>query len=171
MITAFVGVLLAIVGGVLGSQRPIVFLVCIPAAVVMLLLSVIGFFVIPQFETPSSAEFVSHMKGLIRAMDTDAAALRREFAQRSGLSPAAVFATMLPLAVVFELENSWTGAFPDVSDDDLRAVGWGFVPMGSISNSIDSAVDILSTVSEAPSSSDGGGSSGGGGGGGGGGSW
>lgn len=138
--------------------------------------ALIGFFVAraitPRRQTAQSALFLAKVDGFQKVLGTDAAAARREFAQRSGLSPDAIFATMLPFAVVFGLENSWIGAFPDLSPDQLVSHGLYVGSMASMDSLVSSGTSSISSAMTAPSSgSGGGGSSGGGGGGGGGGSW
>ena len=126
----------------------------------------------PRRQTEQSARFLAEVAGFRTVLGTDAAAARREFAQRSGLSPAAIFATMLPYAVVFALEDSWIGAFPDLSPDQLVSSGFYVPSIGSMNSLVSAGTTSVSSAMTAPSSgSGGGGSSGGGGGGGGGGSW
>ena len=138
--------------------------------------AVIGFVVAraitPRRQTPQSAKFLAQVAGFETVLGTDAAAARREFAQRSGLSAGAIFATMLPYAVVFGLESSWIGAFPDLSPDDLVGHGFYVGSIGAMDSLVSSSTTSMAAAMTAPSSgSGGGGSSGGGGGGGGGGSW
>lgn len=144
-----------------------------PAGFLTAIAGVAAAFIAPRIETESSAEFVSAVLGLRRAMDTDSAAARREFAQRSGLGAGAVFATMLPYAVVFELEEAWQGAFPDLTPDEYRNNGLYFLAGTSIHDTVRHSANSLASTLQTPgrSGSGGGGSSGGGGGGGGGGSW
>lgn len=126
----------------------------------------------PRAQTPQSALFIAKVEGFRKVLGTDAAASRREFAQRSGLSPDAIFATMLPFAVVFGLESAWIGAFPDLTADQLVGHGYYVASMASMDSLVTSSSSSMSSAMTAPSSgSGGGGSSGGGGGGGGGGSW
>lgn len=126
----------------------------------------------PRRETPQSARFLAEIGGFRKVLGTDAAASRREFAQRLGLPPEAIFATMLPYAVVFDLENSWIGAFPDLSGEQLMAHGFYVGSISSMNGLVSSSTTSMSSAMTAPSSGSGsGGSSGGGGGGGGGGSW
>lgn len=126
----------------------------------------------PRKETEQSAQYQAKVRGFQKVLGTDAASSRREFAQRLGLPPEAVFATMLPYAVVFGLENSWIGAFPDLTPDQLANYGFYYIGLGSLAGLIDSGTSSISSAMTAPSSgSGGGGFSGGGGGGGGGGSW
>lgn len=126
----------------------------------------------PRKETEQSAQFQAKVRGFEKVLGTDASASRREFAQRLGLPPEAVFATMLPFAIVFGLENSWIGAFPDLTPEQLAGYGFYYVGLGSMAGLIDSGTSSISSAMTAPSSgSGGGGFSGGGGGGGGGGSW
>lgn len=126
----------------------------------------------PRKETEQSAQFQAKVRGFEKVLGTDASNSRREFAQRLGLPPEAVFATMLPYAIVFELENSWIGAFPDLTPEMLAPYGFYYLGLGSMAGLIDSGTSSISSAMTAPSSgSGGGGFSGGGGGGGGGGSW
>lgn len=126
----------------------------------------------PRAQTEQSALFLAKVDGFQKVLGTDAAAARREFAQRSGLSADAIFATMLPFAVVFGLENAWIGAFPDLSPDQLVSHGFYVGSISSMDSLVSSSTTSISSAMTAPSSgSGGGGSSGGGGGGGGGGSW
>ena len=124
----------------------------------------------PLIQTQSSAEFVSQMNGLRRALDTEAAESRRKFALSTGFEPAAVFATMLPWAVIFSLEETWSSAFPDVDAEQLSHTGLGYLTIAQL-NSMVGAVSAAATSSMASASGSDGGSSGGGGGGGGGGGW
>lgn len=138
--------------------------------------SVIGFtaarIITPRRETERSARFLAQVRGLEKVLGTDAAASRREFAHRLGLTDVAIFATMLPYAVVLDLEDSWMGAFPDLTPDQLVASGFYVTSMSSLDHLVSSGRSSISSATTAPSSgSGGGGSSGGGGGGGGGGSW
>jgi uncharacterized membrane protein YgcG len=128
----------------------------------------------PRIETPKSAEFLSHVLGFRKAMDTDAGALRRKFAQESGLTPGAIFATLLPLAIIFELEDSWLANFVDLNLTDIAASGIYAGSVASLQSSIQRSHEALTAAMASPTSSDSGssgGRSGGGGGGGGGGSW
>lgn len=126
----------------------------------------------PRAQTRASAQFLAKVDGLRTVLGTDPAASRREFAHRSGLSADAIFATMLPFAVVFGLESAWIGAFPDLTEDQLISHGFHAGGIGSMDSFVSSGTSAMSSAMTAPSSgSGGGGSSGGGGGGGGGGSW
>ena len=128
----------------------------------------------PRIETPKSAEYLSHVLGFRKAMDTDSGALRRKFAQDSGLTPGTIFATLLPLAIIFELENSWFANFVDLTLDDIAASGIYVSSVSSLQSSIQHSHEALTSAMTSPTSSgsgSSGGSSGGGGGGGGGGSW
>ena len=138
--------------------------------------ALVGFFaaraITPRRQTEQSALFLAKVDGLQKVLGTDSAAARREFAQRSGLSADAIFATMLPYAVVFGLESAWIGAFPDLSPDQLVTHGFYVGSIGSMDSLVSSGTSSMSSAMTAPSSGSGsGGSSGGGGGGGGGGSW
>lgn len=134
----------------------------------------IGAKLTPLVQTETSADFLSQVLGFRRLLDTDAGAARREFAQRSGLSAAAIFATMLPWAVIYGVDEAWAGAFPDLSAPELMAYGLGFASASAVHNDIASATRALSSAMTNPASGGSGasgGSSGGGGGGGGGSSW
>jgi uncharacterized membrane protein YgcG len=168
-----VGALLILAGFLsLFIQQPFITAMAFTAGIGAL----IGFFVAraitPRQQTPQSARFLAEVDGFRVVLGTDAAASRREFAQRSGLSADAIFATMLPFAVVFELESSWIGAFPDLSPDQLVSHGFYVGSVASMDSLVSSGTSSMSSAMTAPSSgSGGGGFSGGGGGGGGGGSW
>ena len=126
----------------------------------------------PRKETEQSAQFQAKVRGFAVILGTDAAASRREFAQRLGLPPEAVFATMLPFAIVLQLESAWIGAYPDLTPEQLSNYGFYYVGWGSMYAMVSSGTSSISSAMTAPSSgSGGGGFSGGGGGGGGGGSW
>ena len=130
---------------------------------------------VPVRETAESANFQSRAKGFRKLLDTDAAEARREFAQRSGLQPFAIFATMLPYAVIFGLSESWTQAFPEITDQQLNDAGFYFGSTWALYPFISSAEASVVMASTEPSRDSGsgfsGGGAGGGGGGGGGGSW
>jgi uncharacterized membrane protein YgcG len=138
--------------------------------------SIIGFVVsraiTPRRETVASAQFQAKVRGLAAVLGTDSAAARREFAHRTGLPPEAILATMLPFAIVLGLQESWVGAFPDLTPEQLATVGFGYIAVGSLDGLLSSGTGSVSAAMTAPSSgSGGGGFSGGGIGGGGGGSW
>lgn len=138
--------------------------------------SIVGFVVsraiTPRRETVASAQFQAKVRGLAAVLGTDSAAARREFAQRTGLPPETILATMLPFAIVLGLQESWVGAFPDLSPDQLASVGFGYIAIGTLDGVLSSGTGSASAAMTAPSSGSGsGGFSGGGIGGGGGGSW
>ena len=150
------------------------FLALIPGAL-LLVSCIIASRLVPPHETAETASFQSRAAGFRKLLDTDAATARREFAQRSGLPPFAIFATMLPYAVIFGLSGSWTQAFPEITREQLNAAGYYFGSAWAMQNFIDSSESAMVLASTEPSRSSGsgfsGGFSGGGGGGGGGGSW
>lgn len=135
----------------------------------------------PRQETPKSARFVAKTRGLKAVLGTPSAQERSMFAQKTGLSPAALLATMLPYAVILEVEREWVAGFPDVTPDEAARYGIGDIGGTGLLYSIGSVTSTMSSITTAPSSSGsgfsggsgfgGGGFSGGGGGGGGGGSW
>ena len=132
---------------------------------------------VPVNQTRSSAQFLAEYRGFEKLLDTDAAEARRELAQRMGLTTAAVFATMLPYAVIYGLDESWTHAFPDIEPEQLRQMGYQVGSMSALNGLVNSgrtSVDAASHeqgTGRSSGSGFSGGSAGGGGGGGGGGSW
>ena len=143
--------------------------------------SIAATLITPRAQTATSARFLSEVAGLRKVLGTESAASRQEFAQRSGLAPAAILATMLPYAVAVGLEDAWVAAFPDLGRDELAGVGLDVLSPAGLGAMVTSAVRSTSGALTAPSTStstssggsglSGGGFSGGGGGGGGGGSW
>jgi hypothetical protein len=135
-----------------------------------LLGSLISIYLVPAEQTKESAGFLGQVEGFRKFLDTDAAEDRREFAQRSGLDPAGIFATMLPYAVIYELDKSWCAAFPDLTPAELNNYGLAFVDTSHMSHSVRDVSQAMAASMTSPSSDSSGGA-GGGGGGGGGGSW
>ena len=116
------------------------------------------------------------LKLVKRLLDTDPGAARRDLVQRLGLPDYAVYATFLPYAVLFELEDSWSGAFPDLTEEQLHSTGLYLASTFAVHNLMSVGASTVSAASTPPKASggsgfSGGGFSGGGGGGGGGGSW
>lgn len=156
------------------AAAPSVCAVLLPLGLALLIAGGIGWRTTPLIQTEASAGFLSQVLGFRRLLDTDAAAARREFAHRSGLEPVAIFATMLPFAVIYGVDEAWAGAFPDLEPAQLAAYGLGFASAHDIHRDVTAATRALASAMTSPSSSgsgSSGGSSGGGGGGGGGGSW
>ncbi|MEY3407630.1 MAG: hypothetical protein RL038_691 [Actinomycetota bacterium] len=142
----------------------------LPVTAVGIVLSLIGGLSTPQQHTERSAEFLGAARGFRRALDTDAASDRREYAQKSGIDSGKMFATFLPFAVIFGLEKAWLAAHPEITAAAMATYG---IYVGDLNRFDDRINDFTSAVGSSmtsPSSSSGG-SSGGGGGGGGGGSW
>ncbi len=138
----------------------------------------------PRQETVKSATFAAQVRGFERVLGTDAAESRREFAQRLGLPPEAVFATMLPYAMVLGFKDAWTGAYPDLTPEQLADQGLDYLDVAALATTLTWGATTMSppqstssgsgidfSAMDFGSGSGGGGSSGGGGGGGGGGSW
>ncbi len=160
----------AIASAVIG--QPFVTAVLFTLAIAATISFAVARAITPRKETEQSALFLAKVSGFQKVLGTEPAAARREFAQRSGLAPAAIFATMLPYAVVFSLEKSWIGAFPDLTPDQLVESGFYVPGIAWMDSFVSSSTTSMSSATTAPSSgSGGGGSAGGGGGGGGGGSW
>ena len=149
--------------------------------------SIAATIITPRAQTATSARLLSEVAGLRKVLGTDPAASRQQFAQRSGLAPAAILATMLPYAVALGLEDAWVAAFPDLEPDELAGYGLEVASASLLGAMLLSAYSSTagtlsppSSDSDSSSSSDsstggsglsGGGFAGGGGGGGGGGSW
>jgi len=169
-LVAALGVALFILSIVLDSPPGII--VAVGIVIGAVLGGVIARVITPRRETEESARFLMLTLGFRRLLETDASVARREFAQRLGLPAGAILATMLPYAVVFSLEESWVGAFPDLTPEELQASGFNVVTIAAMSSLVSSASHSASSSLTAPSSGSGsGGGAGGGGGGGGGGSW
>lgn len=137
---------------------------------------VIASLLTPQKETVDSARFEALVEGFRRFLDTDPGAARRELARRLGLPDYAIFATMLPYAVLFDLAQSWSGAFPDLTEEQLHSTGLYVANTVVLTQLLSAGTQTVAAAYTAPSASggsgfSGGGFSGGGGGGGGGGSW
>ena len=136
----------------------------------------IAAFLVPDRETIETARFEAEVEGFKRLLDTDPGAARRDLVQRLGLPDYAVYATFLPYAVLFELEDSWSGAFPDLTEEQLHSTGLYLASTFAVHNLMSVGASTVSAASTPPKASggsgfSGGGFSGGGGGGGGGGSW
>ena len=174
---AFVGGIIAVVGTVLGFIVGMAVLAALlPLGLGGLIGGIIGAAITPRQQTKKSAMFLADVAGFRKLLDTDAGAARREFAHKLGLTDEAVFATMLPYAVLFGLDAAWTAAFPDLTEQQLHAMGF-YVPAAYYLHDYSTfSTSALTSTMTPPSSSSGGsgfsgGSVGGGGGGGGGGSW
>lgn len=176
-VSSIIGMVLGIVLIVICSSTlavPKLFGLAFPVSLAVFIGSLIKTIKTPRIETPKSAEFLSNVLGFRKAMDTDSGALRRKFAQESGLTPGTIFATLLPLAIIFELEDSWLANFIELTVQDIASAGIHVSSVASLQNSIKRSHEALAATMTSPTSSgsgSSGGSSGGGGGGGGGGSW
>jgi hypothetical protein len=174
---SIIGLVLSIISILISSSTlgiPEIFGLAFPVSLAVFIGFVIALIRTPRIETPKSAEFLSHVLGFRKAMDTDSGALRRKFAQESGLTPGAIFATLLPWAIIFELEDSWLANFVDLNLDDLATSGIYVGSVASLQSSIQRGQESLAAAMTPPTSSgsgSSGGNSGRGGGGGGGGSW
>jgi uncharacterized membrane protein YgcG len=163
-------VVISIWGGV-----PVLAAAVLPFTAMAAISGGIAAWITPRMQTRTSATFLSEVEGFRRLLDTDAAAARREFVQKLGLTDVAVFATMLPYAVVFGLSESWVGAFPDLTPEQLHGVGYNVAGTYLLWSMVNTSTMALTSSTTAPQRSGdsgfSGGFSGGGGGGGGGGSW
>ncbi len=169
IVTAVVSGLL-IIPAVIGAAVPMLAAFAWPVLVVGLGLSLVGIFTTPQVHTERSAEFFGAARGFRRALDTDAAKDRREYAQKSGIDSVNIFATFLPFAVIFSLEKAWLASHPEISAAAVATYGIYVADFHDFNDRIGDLTSSISGSMTNPSSS-GGGSAGGGGGGGGGGSW
>lgn len=163
-----------IIGGIIGFFLipAVLAWACLTLGVGAMLGFIAARIITPRKQTQQSALFLAKVAGLEKVLGTDPAASRREFAQRSGLSPVAIFATMLPFAVVFDLEDAWLGAFPDLTAEQLGSYGFYVGSLYAMGDLMSSGTTSMRAATTAPSSgSGGGGFSGGGGGGGGSGTW
>ncbi len=173
------GMLLLFGGMVLGGVTGTIGLAVIGFAVGFALFigSVIAVKLVPVHQTPQSAQFLAEYRGFGKLLDTDASEARRELAHRLGLPDYAVFATMLPYAVSYGLDEAWTQAFPDLTPEDLQRTGYNVTSMQTMAWIV--ATGRTSTIAATTQPGSGrsgdsgfsGGSAGGGGGGGGGGGW
>ena len=133
----------------------------------------IGALITPRRQTQTSAAFIAETTGFRRLLETDSAEARRDFATRMNLTPAALFATYFPYAIVFGLENTWIKNFPDLRPEDLSSYGLSSLTPLSLYSSLAAMTSSVSSATTTRSSGSGfsgggGGGSGGGGGGGGG---
>ena len=176
---AGIGLILAIVSLFIGvaTGNALIYAAALPVLAGLTLGLFIAAFIVPDQETIQSARFEAQVEGFKRLLDTDPGVARRELVQRLGLPDYAVYATFLPYAVLFDLEGSWSGAFPDLTEEQLHSTGLYVVSTVAILDAISAGATTVSSAYTAPKSSggsgfsSGGGFSGGGGGGGGGGSW
>lgn len=132
----------------------------------------IGAAITPRQQSQSSAKFIAEAEGFKRLLATDSADARRDFATRMNLTPAALFATYFPYAIVFDLEDTWIKNFPDLRPEDLYPFGLYAISASNLYSRMDALTSSVSSATTTRSSgsgfSSGGGGSGGGGGGGGG---
>ena len=154
---------------------PVLAAAVLPFTVMAVVSGAIAAWITPRMQTRTSAKFLSEVEGFRRLLNTDAAAARREFAQKLDLNDVTIFATMLPYAIVFGLSESWVNAFPDLTPEQLHGVGYNVAGTYLLWSMVNTSTMALTSSTTAPQSSGGsgfsGGFSGGGGGGGGGGSW
>lgn len=178
-VTMGAGIALGFAGFLLGGASDKVGLVVIGVMVGAGLAvgAFIAYRLVPIHQTPESAQFLAEYRGFRRLLETDAAEARRELVHRMGLPDYAVFATLLPYAVIYDLDEAWTKAFPDLEPEDLNRAGYNVSSMAIMGGLVSAGRSSMASATNAPgsgrSSGSGfsGGSSGGGGGGGGGGSW
>jgi uncharacterized membrane protein YgcG len=145
--------------------------VLFPISLGLIIGGVAGAIITPRRQTQTSATFLSQAEGFRRFLDSDSAAARRDFAERSGMPDYAVFATFLPYAIALGLEDTWIHSFPDLdptqlSEYGIRATTW--LAFSSITSTMTSSVSAGSTSRSSGSGLGGGGGGGGGGVGGGG---
>lgn len=176
-ILALVGILgAALAFGILvasGEVRPTAALAAIvPASAGLIIGGVVGALITPRRQTSTSATFIAEVEGFRRFMDSDSAAARRDYVQRSGLPEYAVFSTYLPYAIALGLEEIWIENFPDLDPSQLSRYGIRVASWGGLSDFTSSMTSSVSSGTTTRSGGSGfGGRAGGGGGGGGGGSF
>ena len=173
---AFTGITmfgLGILLGVFGSTNITALL--IPAGVGCLIGFGLARLITPRTEAVQSAQFLAKVEGLKKVLGTDTSESRREFAHKLGLPDSAIFATMLPYAVIFDLNEAWSQGFPDLTPEELRRYGFfaenAFIWSYLVSDFGRGIRTATTPPSRSSSSGFSGGGAGGGGGGGGGGSW
>lgn len=145
-----------------------------PISIGLIIGGIAGATITPRRQTPRSAAFIAEAEGFRRFMDSDSAAARRDFAQRTGMTDIAVFATFLPYAIALGLEDTWIDAFPDLDPAQLSGFGVQVTTWGALrgfTSAMTTSVASGSTTRSSGSGFSGGGGAGGGGGGGGGGSF
>ena len=132
----------------------------------------IGAAITPRQQSQTSAAFIAETSGFKRLLNTESAEARRDFATRMNLTPAALFATYFPYAIVFGLEDTWIKNFPELRPEDLHPYGLYAISTANLYSSMSTMTSSVSSATTTRSSgsgfSSGGGGSGGGGGGGGG---
>lgn len=176
---ASVSLILVIVGffASIMTENAVIYAGVLPILIALTIGLFVASFIVPDRETVTSARFEADVEGFKRLLDTDPGAARRDLVHRLGLPDYAVYATFLPYAVLFDLESAWSGAFPDLTEDQLHSTGLFLASTAAIHGVMSVGATTVGAAYTAPKASggsgfsSGGGFSGGGGGGGGGGSW
>lgn len=154
-----------------GEVRPTAALAAIvPVSAGLIIGGFLGALITPRRQTPRSATFISEVEGLRRFMDSDSAAARRDYVERSGMTEHAVFATLLAYAIAMGLEETWVENYADLDPAQLSGYGIGVASwssMRSFTSSMTSSVSSGQGTRTTGSGFSGGGRGGGGGGGGG----
>lgn len=101
---------------------------------------------IPLRFSEEEMQFSSEVEGFKQFLSTDAALLRNEYVERTGYTPEALAATMLPYAVVLGVESDWLKAFPDVSafawDSTSGVSGLGQLGAPAVSSLVRAAAPV-----------------------------
>ncbi len=178
---AFAIACLALMGAIV-TGNALLYAGLLPVSAALTVGLLVAAFVVPVRKTLQSAQFEAEVEGFKRLLDTDPGVARRELALRLGLPDYAVYATFLPYAVLFDLEGGWSGAFPDITEEQLHSTGLFLASTAAVHGFMAAGTSTVSSASTVPGSDggsgfssgsgfSGGGSAGGGGGGGGGRSW
>lgn len=95
----------------------------VPPSLGLVIGGALGMLITPRRQDARSAQFMMEVDGFRRFLDTDSAAARRQFAQRSGVTQPQLFASLLPYAIAFGLADEWFDSFPELDPDDLVDLG------------------------------------------------
>lgn len=107
-------------------------------------------FLVPDDKTVQSQRWEADAASLRTLLSTDPGSVRRDLVQRSGLPDDTVYVTMLPYAVLFDLETSWSGAFPDLTEDQLHSSGLVLASTSAVHALMSIGVDAVSSASTPP---------------------
>lgn len=107
-------------------------------------------FLVPDDKTVQSQRWEADAASLRTFLSTDPGSVRRDLVQRSGLPDGTVYVTMLPYAVLFDQETSWSGAFPDLTEDELHSSGLVLASTSAIHALMSIGVDAVSSASTPP---------------------
>jgi len=161
---AFAIACLALIGAIV-TGNALLYAGLLPVSAALTVGLLVAAFVVPVRKTLQSAQFEAEVEGFKRLLDTDPGVARRELAHRLGLPDYAVYATFLPYAVLFDLEGGWSGAFPDITEEQLHSTGLYLASTAAVHGFMAAGTSTVSSASTVPGSDGSGGGGGGGGGG------